>query len=446
MKFSLLVAITLLAILFSNNNVSAAATSFYFKDFQLNDSLIYGADFSNNRLQIVDATYPSSLTLRATVDFNYSPFRVVSNGNYAYVLLTSNSDQSGSAIDATYYYAYLNVVDITNSYYPAIVYTTSVIYNAHSLAVSGNFLFLSSDYLYVYNISKPTAPILILTISSSKGEMAAKYIDSNSAYLLLVDKYSLYSYYIYKSGSVTYKSSRIDNYARDVFIFGSTIFAVSDYTIYEYTFGSGATPNLISTYTRNYILSNTANSIIYDNTSGRQYINFKYSPTIVSYDVETNNALCTYYSSYQTDFMAFSGNYFFATQTNRLPFLVINTSYIYCDNTIYLSIEAIIGIALGTFFFMSIVCCITCVSVRHYRRIKLVSYKPLVNPSTIQPGYPPQPGYSPQSGYPPLYSQGYPQQQAYISQSGYPPQSGYPGYQSQHYMPNPQAQPPPYKV
>jgi len=429
-------SILFLVLVFLGLSSQQTITGFYFKDFEAHGNYIYGVDFSSKRFQILSAVTPDSPYLYSSLYLNYSPFRISISGNYAYILQTIYSEQPNNIIDATYSYAYLSIIDISYPQVPILRYTGSSIYNAHSLCVVGSLLFLSADQLYVYNISVPSLPVLKLTISMyNPGEITAKMVDNDNYIVLAADKYSLYSYKIYRSGS--YLSSTQASYlninARDVFFSGNYVFAVSLYNIYEYSIDNNG--SLYSMYTRNYALNNKANMIIYDNTTNYQYINYQpYYSGIAQFNVASND-ICTYDTGYQTDNIAKSGHYFYATQTNGGHFIVINENNESCTQSspTVVAIGVIIGIIAGIVFFICILC-FACFSFRHYRRVNITAYKPITGSPTIS-SYPQPQVYPTSTGtqtygtqpYPQVYPQAYPQ--------AYP----------QVYPQNPyQANPPPY--
>jgi len=418
-------SILFLVIVFLGLSAQQTITGFYFKDFETHDNYIYGVDFTAKRFQILNVMTPDAPYLYSSLYLNYSPFRISVSGNYAYILQTAYSEQQNNIIDATYTYGYLSIIDISYPSLPILRYTGSSIYNAHSLSVVGSLLFLSADQLYVYNISVPNLPVLKLTISMyNPGEITAKMIDKDNYIVLAADKDSLYSYKVYRSGFSLYstESSYFSINARDVFLSGNYVFAVSFYNIYEYSIDNNGF--LYSIYTRNSALNNKANSIIYDNTTNHEYINYQpYTSGIAQFDV-ASNAICTYDTGYQTDVIVKSNHYFYATQTRGGHFIVINEYNESCTQATAttLAIGVVIAIILGIVFFIFILC-IACFSVRHYRRVNITAYKPIGTPP-VSPY--PQPQVYPSSGYPPTsfpqsYTQVYPQLYQNPYQSNPPP-------------------------
>jgi len=424
-------SILFLVIVFLGLSAQQTITSFYFKDFEASGNYIYGVDFSSKRFQILNAITPDSPYLYSSLYLNYSPFRISVSGNYAYILQTPYTEQQSNIIDASYIYGYLSIIDISYPSVPVLRYTGNSIYNAHSLSVVGSLLFLSADQLYVYNISVPNLPVLKLTISMyNPGEITTKMVDKDNYIVLAADKYSLYSYKVYRSGFYlsSTQSSYLNINARDVFLSGNYVFAVSFYNIYEYSIDNNG--SLYSMYTRNSALNNKANMIIYDNATNYQYINYQpYYSGIAQFNVASND-ICTYDTGYQTDVIAKSNHYFYATQTNGGHFIVINENKESCapPSPTVVTVGVIIGIVCGIVFFICILC-FACFSFRHYRRVYITAYKPITGSPVIS-SYPQPQVYPTSTGIQTYGTQPYPQV--------------YPQVYSQVYSQNPyQANPPP---
>jgi len=351
------------------------------------------------------------------------------SGRYAFYLETVSSiPYNGNAIDASYSYGYLNAVDVLYPTSPNILWTSSSFTNPHALAVAGNMVFVSADKLYIYNFSIPTVPVLsnyiYLTYS---GEITAKMIDANNYILLVATKSYLYSYKVYRSGSSVYYNSvsNIYNNARDAFLSGNYVYVVANYNVFQYTLDSYG--YLLNYYTRNYAITNSANSIIYDNTTNYGYINYQSSNGISQYDI-TTNSYCTYTFGYQTDIISISDHYFFATQSGNKAFLVIDRNRLSCNynnnynNSNNIATGAIIGITFAVIFVIFFMACIIALSVRRHRRLNVFSYRPLVNQTTTT--VLPQPYFTQPVVYPiqPIYSpQVYPMQPPVPYPQGNPP-------------------------
>jgi len=440
-------SILFLVIVFLGLSAQQTITGFYFKDFETHDNYIYGVDFNAKRFQILNVMTPDAPHLYSSLYLNYSPFRISVSGNYAYILQTAYSEQQNNIIDATYTYGYLSIIDISYPSLPILRYTGSSIYNAHSLSVVGSLLFLSADQLYVYNISVPNLPVLKLTISMyNPGEITAKMVDKDNYIILAADKYNLYSYKVYRSGFYLYStlSSYLNINVRDVFLSGNYVFAVSFYNIYEYSIDNNG--SLYSMYTRNSALNNKANMIIYDNTTNYQYINYQpYYSGIAQFNIASND-ICTYDTGYQTDVIAKSSHYFYATQTNGGHFIVINENNEACaqSSPTVVAMGVIIGIVGGIVFFICVLC-FACFSFRHYRRVNITAYKPITG-SPVIPSYPQPQIYPTSAGIQTYGTQPYPQvypQNPYQSNPQNPYQSN-PQVYPQIYSQNPyQANPPP---
>jgi len=227
------------------------------------------------------------------------------------------------------------------------------------------------------------------------GEITAKMITTSLYIVLAADKYSLYSYRVSRSGSSIFYSVAdfYNNRARDVFLSGNNVYAVANYNIFGYTMSGNGTLNPI--YSGYSVLTNAINSIIYDNVTNQQYINYQaYIPGIVDFSTNTNT-YCTYKINYQTDIISISDHYFFATQIDS-TLLVIDRNALSCsyDNNFSvintsLAIGIIISIVFGVVFFIFFIACIICLSVRQYRRGNAFVYNQLVNQPLTEPMYTP---------------------------------------------------------
>jgi len=413
MKFSIIAILLAISIYAIVGQVTV--TGYNFADFQIKNSYIYGVNFNLKRFQILSIASATSPTLYGQIFTTYSPFRVVVSGRYAFYLETNYYLQSGNAIDISYDYGYLNAVDGLYPSSPNIIWSSSSIKKPHALAVANNMVFVSADQLYAYNFSIPNAPVLLTMIPVYYPcEITAKMIDANNYILLAATKYYLYSYKFYRSGSsFSYiQSDNRYNNARDVFLSGNSVFVVAGYNVLLYTVDNNG--NLYNNYTRNSAISKAANSIIYDNNTNYQYINYQSGSTGISEFNIISNSYCTYTFGYQTDTISISGRYFFATQSSNGAFLVIDRNLLSCaynnnnnNGNSTNAIGVIIGIVFAVIFFILFMACIICLSVRRHRRMNAFRYKPLENQNIfIQQPYPIQPIYSSQPVYStqPVYS------------------------------------------
>jgi len=368
----------------------AANTVIYnlrFKDFKLRDNCIFGIDFSNKYFQISNLTTPTNPSLIRTTPLKYSPFRMAIYGNNVYILQAyDGASEQSQAIDSIYSYGYFTIIDITYLNSPIIKYVSSTyLYSVHSLAVAGNMLFVSADSIYVYDVSNSNLPQLKLTLNLNyPSEIVAKYTDNSNSILIAIQGSSIVCYNVYIDNNYYY--STLGGYvyinARSLFLSGDHLFVVTDYDVYTYTLQYGS---LHFETSHNYLLPNQANSIIYDNTTNLEYINFRASSSILEYSSVQDTEFCTYDVGFKTDVMVYSDPYFYATLIQG-GLLITNKYNETCILPPKYSMDTgvLVGIILGVLAFIIVVICIICAWVKQYRNIKRMSYQRIDTPP-IQP-------------------------------------------------------------
>jgi len=382
MNRALIVSIILLGISL-HVAASTVVSNLRFKDVKLRDNYIFGIDFSNKYFQISNLITPTSPYLIKTVPLKYSPFRMVVYGNNVYILQAyDGASEQTRVVDSTYSYGYFTIIDITYLNSPIIKYVSpNYITSVHSLAVAGNMLFLGSDYLYVYDVSNSYQPQLKLTLNVNyAGEIVAKYIDNFNSVVIAIQSSSIVSYNVYIDNNYYYSSlgGYTYIYARSLFLSGDRLFVVDDYDVYTYTLQYGA---LHFETAHNYLLTNQANSIIYDNMTNLEYINFRATSSILEYSSTLDTAFCSYDFGYKTDVMVYSDPYFYATLIQG-GLLIANKYNETCILPPSYSMDTgvLVGIILGALAFIIAIICIICTWIKQYRKIKRMSYQRIDTP------------------------------------------------------------------
>jgi len=132
---------------------------------------------SNNRLEIVNASNPASMTLEGNCALSTEPKQVAISGQIAYV----------GAEDSVY------MVDITNLSSPAVVHLSAIQEDAEDLFIWGRWLFVAdgTEGLTVLNLNKGYEKAHIkLTEELHTGGASATGISVGSSYALIADSTS----------------------------------------------------------------------------------------------------------------------------------------------------------------------------------------------------------------------------------------------------------------
>jgi len=409
MNRALIISIILLGISLHVSG-GTVVSNLRFKDFKLRDNYIFGIDFSNIYFQIANLSTPTNPVLINTLSLQHRPFRIAVYGNYVYILQASDgSSEQAKVIDSTYSYGYFTIIDITYLNSPIIKYVSpNYIYSVHSLAVAGNMLFVAADNLYVYDVSISYQPQLKVTLNVTyPGEIVAKYVDNSNSIVIAIQGSSIVSYNVYVDQNRYYYytlGAYIYINARSLFLSGERLFVVDDYSVYTYTVQSTA---IYLETSHNYLLANQANSIIYDNITNLEYINFRATNSILEYNSISDTEFCSYDVGFITDVMAYSDPYIYANLMQG-GLLITNKHNETCvlPPKYSMAIGVLVGIILGVLAFIIVVICIICVWAKQYRKIKRMSYQRIDTPP-IQP-----------------YTQVSPSNQFYQNQF-YPPQNVY---------------------
>jgi len=292
-------------------------TSFPIKDFSAQHIstswYLYSVSFLGN-FTIIDVTNladPISISSISTVAH---PYRIVSDGNIAYILETSNSEQLIPLLDNYYTDNTLTIIDVSEKDSPEIIQSFSIPTYATSLSLANNLLFISvQNSILIYDTDYMT---LNYTITASNGQVASSFVNPLVTYLFL------------GSGALT--GYLITTYpVTSSYVIANPYYSYRDITVQDGIFFAGTT----SQYIRSYVSAGVC-------LSGGTWINYGNSFQINRFNVNFNN----------------NANYISATFKNTPIVLVFNdistsnttyTSKVAMDTTFYNGGDYILGTVVG---------------------------------------------------------------------------------------------------
>jgi len=357
-------------------------TSYTFKHIAVtstnNYDTIIGVSFQGKLLVPLLAQLVPNLSVTPTynsVNTIANPFRVAMNAkfDFAYILQTSEPEQTVPLIDNRYTSGYFSVICYGS---PPVTYSNNNIVKPYSLVITQDFnnLVISADNLYVYNVgSNPSSPVLMLTIPLN-GTTAIDVTSYNSVTNGIF--ITTYDYDNSKLGNIyitlpgySYTLNTIDvNTIRDICNTGYGFATVNlQDTITLYTTGLTGSTNTYqgdNSNTPNYITS-------YSTISGIEYILINFMPSnstsIMAFkNQQIGTSFCYYNVKYETDAIVAgaSSGYVHATQING-PFVVIDTFNDVCASSISnnslnsTTIWIIVGCSIGGVCLL-LICCGLC--------------------------------------------------------------------------------------
>jgi len=352
-------------------------TSYNFKDVTVSSGtdgdVVSGVSFQDQLLSVLIVHFfPTTVSSFISVNTFAHPFRVAMASDYTivYILQTNEPEQTGPLIDNRYTSGYFSGIGVSS---PVTSYFNNSILRPYSLLVTQDYnnLVISADNLYIYDITAPAFPSLMLTIKLNGTTEIDVTSITNSITITTYDLDNNVLGYIYiTTPSYIYTLNIININIRDISNCGFGDFATVNYMDSITLYDSGVSGS-VSIYQGT--TSNTPNSLSCYASSGTEYIYINFMPgnstSIMLFKNQgSGTSFCYYNLNYNTDVLApgiYSG-VVHATQIGG-PYVVIDTLNDNCASSIGNSdvlglsktIWIIIGCSIGGFCLL-LICCGIC--------------------------------------------------------------------------------------